>query len=218
MDDTLPVPAPGTNVPPDPAWPRAYLAGPDVFLPNAPAHARAKVAICARHGIRGRPPLNGDAGLPAAPSDDEAWRAIFDKDIAMMEEADLVIANLTPFRGASADAGTLVELGWFLGRGRPVFGYTNSATPFAARSRALVAVQPDPLPGLAVEGFGLADNLMVPGAVALGGGHGIVLPADGLDRPFDALDVFERCVALAAAAFSTRRLRNGHGAMTLSTS
>lgn len=45
-----------------------------------------------------------------------------------------MIANLTPFRGASADAGTLVELGWFLGRGRPIFGYSNSATPFAARA------------------------------------------------------------------------------------
>ena len=41
--------------------PKAYLAGPDVFLPDAPEHARRKVAICARHGITGRPPLNEDA-------------------------------------------------------------------------------------------------------------------------------------------------------------
>jgi hypothetical protein len=26
----------------------------------------------------------------------------------------------------------------------------------------------------------------------------MVLPEDGIDRPFDALDVFERCVAVAA--------------------
>ncbi len=178
---------------------RAYLAGPDVFLPDALVQARAKVAICARHGIEGRPPLNDDIEAVMRLPPDEAWRAIYAKDIAMMEEADLVIANLTPFRGASADAGTLVELGWFLGRGRPVFGYSNTATLFDARSRALVAAQPDPMPGLAVEGFGLPDNLMIPGAVLAGGGLPVVLPEDGRDRPFDDLEVFERCVALAAA-------------------
>lgn len=176
---------------------RAYLAGPDVFLPNATAQAAAKVAICARYGIEGCPPLNEGMDLGAM-RPDAAWHAIFAKVLAMMAAADLVIANLTPFRGASADAGTLVELGWFLGRGKPVFAYSNSATPFAERSRALTAIVPDPLGGLEVEGFGLPDNLMIPGAVLRGGGHRIVLPADGQDRAFDALDVFEACVAVAS--------------------
>ena len=112
--------------------------------------------------------------------------------------SDIIIANLTPFRGASADAGTLVEVGWFLGRGRPVFGYSNTATPFAARSAAQAAAVPDPLPGLGIEGFALPDNLMVPGAVEYGGGLPITLPPDGISRPFDALDIFEQCVAAAA--------------------
>ena len=58
---------------------------------------------------------------------------------------------------------------------------------------------PDPLPGLTVGGFGLPDNLMIPGAVLEAGGLPMVIPEDGRDRAFDALDVFERCVALAAA-------------------
>ena len=182
----------------------AYLAGPDVFLPDAPAHARRKVAICARHGITGRPPLNEDvASLRTLPSE-AAWQAIFRKDLAMMEACDILIVNLTPFRGASADAGTLVELGWFLGRGRPIFGYSNAALPFAERSVVQVAAVPDPLPGLAVEGFGLPDNLMVPGAVLWGGGCPMLVPQDGRDRAFDALDVFERCVAMAAAKLGLR--------------
>lgn len=176
----------------------AYLAGPDVFLPAAAEHARRKVAICARYGIEGRAPLSEDQDCLAALPDEEAWQAIYAKDLAMMEACGCIIANLTPFRGASADAGTLVELGWFLGRGRPVFGYSNSALPFAERSRRQIAALPDPMPDLAVEGFGLADNLMIPGAVLQGSGSGIVLPQDGQDRAFDALDMFERCVALAA--------------------
>ena len=176
----------------------AYLAGPDVFLPEARAHAARKIEICARCGITGRAPLNsGVENLESMPPE-RAWRAIFEADLRMMEECDVIIANLTPFRGASADAGTLVELGWFLGRGRPAFGYSNSARGFAARSEAQTAAVPDPLARIAVEGFRLADNLMIEGALEAEGRPAIVLPADGQDRPFDALDVFERCVAGAA--------------------
>jgi len=178
---------------------QAYLAGPDVFLPDPAAHARAKTDICARYGLAGRPPLHPDIehvmSLPGA----ESWREIYRFDVAMMEACDIIIANLTPFRGASADAGTLVELGWFLGARKKVFGYSNSATGFLARSQAQVAAAGDALPGLALEGFGLPDNLMVPGAVEYGGGLAMTLPPDGVDRAFDALDVFERCVAAAAA-------------------
>jgi len=176
---------------------RAYLAGPDVFLPNAPAHAARKAAICAAHGIHALPPLNEDVASLAAMDPVTAWRTIFAKDIAMMAQADLVIANLTPFRGASADAGTLVELGWFAGRGKPIFAYSNQATLFAERSAALLAVVPDPMPGLTVGGFGLPDNLMIPGVVEQGGGVPIFLPER--DLPFDSLDVFERCVAAIRA-------------------
>jgi nucleoside 2-deoxyribosyltransferase len=182
-----------------------YLAGPDVFLPNATAHALAKVAICERYGLKGQPPLNEDIASLAQMHESEAGLAIFRKDVAMMEAADIIIANLTPFRGASADSGTLVELGWFLGRGRPIFGYSNIATPFRERSRTHLAAIPDPLPEITVEHFGLPDNLMIPGAVLAGGGHPMVLPEDGIDRPFDALDVFERCVAIAAARLGLAR-------------
>ncbi len=175
---------------------RAYLAGPDVFLPDALPHAGRRAAICRRHGLEPLSPLNEDVQALSRMSEEQAWRMIYAKDVAMMEAADLCIANLTPFRGASADAGTLVELGWFLGRGKPIFGYSNSAAPFAARSVALLARVADPMPGLAVEGFGLPDNLMIPGAVEQGGGLPIFLP--DRDEPFDGLAVFERCVAAAA--------------------
>ena len=39
---------------------KVYLAGPDVFLPNAPAQAARKAEICARHGMHALPPLNED--------------------------------------------------------------------------------------------------------------------------------------------------------------
>lgn len=177
---------------------KAYLAGPDVFLPNARATADAKIAICAAHGLLGCSPLNDEIDHLLTLPHDAAWRAIYLNNITMMETCDIVIANLTPFRGASADAGTLVEIGWFLGRGRPVFGYSNNAVPFAERSAAQVAAVPDPMPGLAVEGFSLPDNLMIPGALEYGGGLPLTLPPGGNSRAFDDLDAFALCVSNAA--------------------
>ena len=182
----------------------AYLAGPDVFLPNAREHAARKVAICARFGILGRPPLNEDMTSQRAMPEQEAWQTIFAMDLAMMRTSDIVIANLTPFRGPSADAGTLIEVGWFLGQGKPTFGYSNVATSFAERNRRYLARCPDPIAGLSVEGFGLPDNLMIPGAVVTGGGCPMTLPADGQDLPFDDLDCFERCVEIAATQLAGR--------------
>lgn len=180
----------------------AYLAGPDVFLPAAREHTRCKIEVCARHGVVGRAPLDEDAGSLDAGSVETTWGRIFHQNLAMMEASDVIIANLTPFRGASADAGTLVELGWFLGRGRPAFGYSNTVLPFAARSRRQIEAVADPLPGLAIEEFGLPDNLMVAGALLAS--HPLVLPRDGRERAFDALDVFERCVTLAVAILAGR--------------
>ncbi len=178
-----------------------------MFLPDAAEHAARKIAIAARHGIIGLAPLDDAATVDAsaaALSEDDAWRAIFHKDIAMMEASDIIIANLTPFRGASADAGTLVELGWFLGRGKPVFGYSNSVMRFAERSRAQAERIADQVTGLIHESFDLPDNLMVVGAVMFGGPGPLVLPQNGHDLPFDSLAAFERCIALAARTMGLR--------------
>jgi nucleoside 2-deoxyribosyltransferase len=164
-----------------------------------------KVEICARYDIVGRLPLNEDVDSPAALLQAEVWRTIFRRNLVMMEECDIIIANLTPFRGPSADAGTLIEVGWFLGRSRPIFGYSNSAAGFAARSLRHVAAVPDSVAGMAIERFGLPDNLMIPGALLNGGGHPMILPPADQDRPFDALDVFERCVEIAAATMLSAR-------------
>lgn len=176
----------------------AYLAGPDVFLPHAAAHAATKVEICRRLGLRGLPPLNEDAGTVA--TEVEAWQAIYQKDIAMMEQSDIIIANLTPFAGASADAGTLIEIGWFLGRGKPIFGYSNTPENFETRMRRQLG---EAQAELGIEGFQLPDNLMIVGAVQ-SGGYPIFVPSDGKRRGLDALDVFETCVEAAARYFAKR--------------
>jgi nucleoside 2-deoxyribosyltransferase len=99
-------------------------------------------------------------------------------DLAMMERCDIIIANLTPFAGASADAGTLIEVGWFLGRGKPIFGYSNSPEIFESRMRRQLGTGHAEL---GIEGFHLPDNLMIVGAVQ-SGGYPIFIPGDAPPR------------------------------------
>jgi nucleoside 2-deoxyribosyltransferase len=177
----------------------AYLAGPDVFLPNAVAHAANKVEICRRSGLRGLPPLNEEAG--SATPELETWQAIYQKDVAMMEQSDIIIANLTPFGGASADAGTLIEVGWFLGKGKPIFGYSNTLESFESRMRRQLGANHAKF---GIEGFHLPDNLMIVGAVQ-SGGYPVFVPTDDKARGLEALDVFETCVEAVARYLAGRR-------------
>ena len=144
------------------------------------------------------PPLNEDAETAA--TELEVWQAIYEKDVAMMEKSDIIIANLTPFAGASADAGTLIEVGWFLGKGKPIFGYSNTSESFEQRMRRQLG---EAYADLGIEGFHLPDNLMIVGAVH-SGGYPVFLPTDAKTRGLDAVDVFETCVEAAARYFAKR--------------
>lgn len=137
-----------------------YLAGPDVFLPDAMAVGRAKAEICREAGLQALYPLDAELELDWETTPKPVLaQAIFQSNCAMIARADAVLANLTPFRGPSADAGTVWEVGYAHAMGKPVFGYSNVAAAFAARTRAFVASRPD---GLQVEDFDLqSDNLML---------------------------------------------------------
>lgn len=175
---------------------RVYLAGPDVFLPDAMAVGRAKSEICTALGLQALYPLDAELELDWETTPKPVLaQAIFQSNCAMLQAADAVLANLTPFRGPSADAGTVWEVGYAHALGKPVFGYSNVAAPFAARTRAALAERPD---GLQVEDFELpSDNLMV--HFALAG----FFAADTAE-PWRALASF-RAAAAAVAAHMQRQ-------------
>jgi nucleoside 2-deoxyribosyltransferase len=134
---------------------KIYLAGPDVFLSDASEIGRQKCAICRQFGFEGLFPL--DQQLGDAPTGTDIFRA----DIALMREADIGLFNLSPFRGPSADPGTVFELGMMMAMGKRVFGYRNTERLYHQR------VQED---GYLIERFGLGDNLMIDCAILEAGG------------------------------------------------
>jgi nucleoside 2-deoxyribosyltransferase len=168
---------------------RIYLAGPEVFLPDALAVGAAKKALCAQHGHVGVFPLDPPAPSPSGPPD---WRRIHAANEMLIRGCDALVANLTPFRGTGADAGTVFELGFMRALGRPVHGYSNVAAGLRERTpcHADGPVWRD-AEGLEVEDFGLGENLMIEGAIAACGGTMLRQDAAG-DRwrdlaPFAAL-------------------------------
>lgn len=179
--------------------PRVYLAGPDVFLPEPEAWAARKKAICVAHGLTGVSPLDALDDEPHHWAGFPLWRQIAMRNEAHIRSCQAIVANLTPFRGPSADVGTVYEVGFARALGLKVFGYSTVAAPFLARTLAATeAVERDgawwDCDGMLVESFGLFDNLMIPCGIDDSGGH--LIAEDAADRWRD-LAIFERCVRSA---------------------
>jgi nucleoside 2-deoxyribosyltransferase len=186
---------------------RIYLAGPDVFFPDPTSWAARKKAICERHGLVGVSPLDELADEPVEWAALPLWHRIALRNEAHIRACQGLIANLTPFRGPSADVGTVYEVGFARALGLPIFGYATTTEPFLPRTLAALGSAAEARPdgswhdgdGLLVEQFGLFDNLMIEGGIT--GSGGVLITGDA--GRWDDLTLFERCVRAAAERIGT---------------
>ena len=148
---------------------KLYLAGPDVFRPDAAQWAEHARRLCRQDGHEALIPLDGVETTAAG---------IYHANIGLIRAADAVLANLNPFRGCEPDSGTCVEVGFALALGKPVIGYLEGTETTVERVRRVqggVVVGTDGRPldhqGLHIEDFGLPLNLMlaVPVRLVVGG-------------------------------------------------
>ena len=182
---------------------KLYLAGPDVFLPDASAVGKIKLELCHRYGFSGLFPLDSELNVPVSGA---LSKAIFESNIAMLDEADAILANLTPYRGVSADVGTVFEVGYGYARGKPVFGYSNVQTPFVERVRRFTGgaiVRGDDArlyaaDAFAVEDFESFDNLMIAEALRATG-MDVVVPEAATTDVWRDTSVFERALGMIRA-------------------
>jgi nucleoside 2-deoxyribosyltransferase len=182
---------------------RIYLAGPEVFLPDAAAVGAAKAELCAKHGFEGLFPLDAALDLSGLTKPAQA-RRISQANEALMQSCAGLIANLTPFRGVSLDAGTAFEVGFMRALGRPVLGYSNVLAGYVERSRAYRGkgrAHPDAdAADVAIEDFDGAENLMIEMAITASGGS-IVRTAVPRGQEMRHLTGFEACLLQARAHF-----------------
>lgn len=148
---------------------KIYLAGPDVFRPDALAWAESARNLLAEQGHQALIPLDNE---------ETTAEGIFKANLALISEADLIIANLNPFRGCEPDSGTAFEVGCAIALGKQVIAYMSDTRTqidklaehyggTLARKDGRV-IDPD---GMAIEDFGLPLNLMlaVPCEIVEGG-------------------------------------------------
>jgi nucleoside 2-deoxyribosyltransferase len=191
--------------------PRIYLAGPDVFLADALAMGARKAAMCAQHGLEGVFPLDAQLGLAGLAKPEQA-RAISEANEGLMRSCAGLIANLTPFRGVSMDAGTAFEVGFMRALGRPVLGYTNVVADYRARAE-IYRSAPPPMPDFdhpqaEIEDFDGAENLMIEVAIRESGGT-VVRSSVPAGEEMRHLAGFEACLAQAAGIFARRQRGEG---------
>lgn len=148
---------------------KVYMAGPDVFLPNALEIAEQKKVILDSAGFEGIYPLDNSIENADSLKPEELARCIYVANIEMIQACDIVLANLTPFRGPSADAGTVFEIGYGYALDKDIYAYSNVTEDFKARIEAYnnepIVTRDDghlaDKDGMSVENFGLIDNLMI---------------------------------------------------------
>lgn len=175
---------------------KIYLAGPDVFYPDALYIGKRKQQLCENQGAIGLFPLDNAVDL----REPDAAYTIFLSNKALMDDADCCIANLTPFRGPSADVGTVLEMGYMIGQGKPVFGYSNDNRHYikrvlyggygGKRSSSHDDNRWIDRQEALIEDFGLHDNIMIDCSIRHQG-FSMIVPDVNHDM---SLYTFERCL------------------------
>jgi nucleoside 2-deoxyribosyltransferase len=139
-----------------------YLAGPEVFLKNASDIFDRKKKLCVAYDFEGRSQFDEECckGVEV----ERGWaRRIRASNENLIRACGIVIANITPFRGVSADVGTVYEIGFAKALGKLVTMYTNDTNHYFERvihSPFARYDSKEDLYGMTIEDHWLEDNLM----------------------------------------------------------
>ncbi len=125
---------------------KIYIAGFDVFYSDAVRRGIKYKEICKKYGFEGLYPLDNECT--------EA-KDIFRGNLALIDKADFICANLNDFRGVDMDSGTAFEIGYGYASGKDIFGYTSDISSL----REKLGEHDDR--GFSVEDFGMCVNLMI---------------------------------------------------------
>ncbi len=112
---------------------KIYLAGFDVFYPNAVEVLEKKKKLCEDYGFTGLAPL--DNKVDFSQSKAKIRKDIYDANIALINEADLLCVNLNAFRHGEPDPGTVFEIGYAVGLGKEVYVYLDSDESMLEKTR-----------------------------------------------------------------------------------
>ncbi|MCK4503459.1 MAG: nucleoside 2-deoxyribosyltransferase, partial [Desulfuromonadales bacterium] len=94
----------------------------------------------------------------------EVARAIRTANIKLIESADIIMANLNPFRGIEPDSGTVFEVGFATALKKDVYCYAHDCREMIERIRDMQHLSANSMicqDGKMIENFELSHNLMM---------------------------------------------------------
>ncbi|WP_297442114.1 nucleoside 2-deoxyribosyltransferase [Sulfurimonas sp.] len=107
---------------------KIYIAGPDVFEQNSIEIGKKLVSLCEKYGYIGLYPL--DNVVDFSQPKHKIATDIFKANVKMIQESDIIVANLNAFRGKEPDSGTVWECGYGYGIGKEVYGYMQETKEY----------------------------------------------------------------------------------------
>lgn len=182
---------------------KIYLAGPEVFLPNAKEIGEKKKKLCEKYGFEGIFPLDNEIDVSKL-TPHEIGLIIGAVNESLIQICDLVIANITPFRSPSLDVGTAYEIGYAKASNLTIFAYSTTSELFSERVSLFLGLdiraKTDRM-GMQIERFEMVDNLMIDGGIIGSSGNIILTDVSSLKEKYTDLDGFEKCLILAKEKF-----------------
>ncbi len=125
---------------------KIYIAGFDVFRPDAIDIGKRYKEICNKYNMTGLYPLDNVVDTAGE---------IFLGNVSLIDECDIIVANLNSFRGMCMDDGTAWELGYGYAKGKKLYGYMNDIRPLTERFGNFDN------DGNSIENFNMPINLMI---------------------------------------------------------
>lgn len=142
---------------------KIYIAGFDVFKKDSLSIGKEYQSLCEQYGFDGLYPLDNKADF--SQKKQTIALEIFTNNKEMIDNCDIVIANLNSFRGKEADSGTIWECGYAFALGKKVYGYMEDTSDyidrFASEEKDVQEKEIYDQTGMAIEDFNHPINLMI---------------------------------------------------------
>ena len=143
---------------------KIYIAGPDVFELDSIKIGQNYKQLCDKYNFIGLYPLDNEINFDQNPQ--KTAKDIFEANVNLIKESDIVIANLNAFRGKEADSGTIWECGYAYALGKEVYGYMNEKKTYLDSFAKNEVIDNETyglldLENRVIENFELPINLMI---------------------------------------------------------
>lgn len=150
---------------------KIYLAGPDVFRENALEFFKSVKSLVISYGFIPLAPLDNVIPFEEGESNKpESADKIFKANIQLINEADIVLANVVPFRGVCIDDGTAFEIGYAFAAKKLIYGYGDDCDILLKEKTEKHFLYASPSHFPVIEDFGYCSNLMICSSIKLSGG------------------------------------------------